>query len=299
MTKQQYSLRVSPKTKSENWLHKTFCVIVLYKTNLSESRTFQSLKDAVHNYDPTERIDLLVFDNSPSPQIAIEQFNEESPFRIHYLHDSQNPGVSRAYNRGAELAADLNKTWLLIFDQDTAMPADTLFHYQKALDVYPNYPVYAPQLYSGSLLYSPCRYRFGKGSNLPHIEPGIHSTNHRGILNSGLLIQLQAFRRVGGYDDTVRLYFSDLVFFGRLKKVYSQFVVVDCRLEHQLSSVDYGDKSVALNKFAAYCAGARQASRGNGFAYVNQGIMVGLRSLRMSWRFKSWLFPLVFFKTFC
>ena len=43
-------------------------------------------------------------------------------FRIHYISDPTNPGVSKAYNVGFELARQLNKKWLLLLDQDTVFP---------------------------------------------------------------------------------------------------------------------------------------------------------------------------------
>jgi len=154
--------------------------------------------------------------------------------------------------------------------------------------------VYAPQVYSGPLLFSPCRYLFRKGSNLSTIKPGKHPMRYKNVLNSGLLINLDAFRLVGGYNEGVKLYFSDFVFFDRLKRYYNDFIVIDCRLDHQLSSVDYKDIDVALTRFSYYCAGARQASQGNISAYFNQAIVIGIRSILMNNRFKS----LKFFKVY-
>ena len=284
--------------KTIDWLFDTLPVIVLYNTTLADSVTFQSLKKVVSFYRLPERINIMVCDNSPTPQVTMDYIQQEKLFTIHYLHDAQNPGVSRSYNRGARLAERLHKRWLLLLDQDTVLPANFLPQYQTALQKYPNYPLYAPQLYSGTALFSPCRYAFGKGSNLHHIESGVHTMTHRNVLNSGLLIQLDAFKAVGGYDEKVKLYFSDFAFFERLKRVYRKFVVIGCQLEHQLSSVDYSDHSFALKRFSLYCKGARQTSRGNLLAYLNQAITVGLRSVLMSWRFKSLQFFSAFFQSF-
>ncbi len=276
----------------------TLVVIVLYNTSLSESITFQTLEKSFYRGDISFKIDLLVCDNSLVEQTNIDETNKNGHFTIRYLHDPENPGVSQSYNRAAELAGVFHKKWLLILDQDTEIPQNAVSVYQKTVNQFPDYPVYAPQLYSGSLLYSPCQYWFRKGSNLPAVQPGVHKMQNRNVLNSGLLIDLNAFRKVGGYDEVVQLYFSDFVFFDKMKKHFRKFVVIDCRLEHQLSSVDYSNITVALTRFSYYCEGAKQASRDNLFVYLNQWLLLGFRSLLMSYRFRSLMFLKVFLKIF-
>jgi GT2 family glycosyltransferase len=279
-------------------MQEALLVIVLYKTRLSDSLTFQSLTGAVRSYKPIEPVDLLICDNSPTGYSTIDQANEEGMFRLYYLHDPLNPGVSRSYNRAAELATVQNKRWLFLFDQDTILPEDGLIRYERAVTTYPNFPLYAPQVWSGTLLFSPCRYWFRRGSNLRSIEPGVQAMAHRNVLNSGLFIELSAFVKCGGYDEVVQLYFSDFVFFDRLKRHFCQFVVVDCKLEHQLSSADFSEVTLASTRFSYYCRGARQASHGNGWAYVEYAITVGLRSLVMSSRFRSTQFVKIFINDF-
>lgn len=279
-------------------LKEAFIVIVLYKTKLSDSLTFQSLMAAVSSYMPTEHVDLLICDNSPTATFDLDQVNKDGIFRLYYLHDPLNPGVSKSYNRAAELAKVKNKQWLFLLDQDTIIPTDGLFRYEQAITTYPNFPIYVPKVYSGALLFSPCRYWFHRGSNLRTIEPGIQEMVHRNVLNSGLFINLNAFSECGGYDERVPLYFSDFVFFNRLKKYFHQFVVVNCKLEHQLSSADFGDITLASTRFGYYCQGASQASYGKPWTYLEYGITVGIRSLKMGLRFKSTQFIKIFIKNF-
>lgn len=284
--------------KKADVLKEALLVIILYKTTLLDSLTFQSLMAAVRSYKSAEPIDLLIYDNSPTVSLNINQLNEEGLFRLYYLHDPLNPGVSRPYNRAAEIANVKNKQWLFLFDQDTVIPVDGLSGYNKAVMTYANFPIYAPKVYDGRSFFSPCRYWFWRGSNLPDIDPGIHLMAHRNVLNSGLLISLNAFQLAGGYDEEVPFYFSDFVFFDRLKKHFREFIVVDCQLEHQLSSADFSDITLAITRFTYYCRGARQASRSKKWSYLMYALTVGLRSLKMSYRFKSIEFVKLFVTIF-
>ena len=283
---------------SINFWRDTLIVIVLYNTKLCHSATFDSLSKSLCEAKLPFNIDLLICDNSIVEQVDISEDNRGGLFNIRYLHDSTNPGVSQSYNRAAELAEVHQKKWLLLLDQDTTLPINAVIQYQKAVVQFPGYPIYAPQLYNGLLLFSPCRYWLRKGSNLSSIKAGVHLLEYRNVLNSGLLIDMNAFRIVGGYDEAVPLYFSDFVFFNRLKKHFRKFVVIDCRLDHQLSSVDYSNMTVALTRFDYYCEGALQSSRDNLFAYLNQYVLLGSRSLLMSYRFRSLKFLKLFIKNF-
>lgn len=284
--------------KLVSWIYDTLYVIVLYNIDLSDSLTFISLTKALNSIYLTEPVLLLVCDNSLTPLTTLDTINPEGLFTIRYLHDPENPGVSLSYNRAAELAGILNKRMLFVLDQDTIFPPDAISSYQQSLSSFPGHAIYAPQLYNGSSLFSPCKYSFQKGSNLKSIVPGVHLMKGMNVLNSGLLIDMNAFQRVEGYDETVKLYFSDFIFFDRLKKFYTSFVVINCHLQHQLSSVDYSDSAFAMKRFTYYCQGAHQASTNNKVAWCGYFITVGLRSILMSQRFGSIQFSKVFLQVF-
>ena len=84
---------------------KILCVIVLYKCKLENSKSYQSL---LQNNEET----IFVYDNSP---ISQEVHGEN----IVYIHDSQNGGLSVAYNKAAQYARCNRFDWLLLLDQDT------------------------------------------------------------------------------------------------------------------------------------------------------------------------------------
>lgn len=270
-------------------------VIVLYRTTLPESNSYLSILEGFRAYARNgRRIDLVVVNNGPH-QITCQ--TNEDIFRFHYVEQLDNPGVSKAYNVAAGLADRLGKRWLLILDQDTQLPPDFWFHYRRALDQYPDAPVYAPRLRTDGLLASPCGYRYYRGYVLPDLAGGISPMQGHNVLNSGLLVSVEAFRRVGGYDESVQLYFSDFVFFDRLKRTYSTFVVVDLDLTHDLSSSDYSDQITAMDRFSLYCRGAYAAAKHEWLRSLLYFLTVGARSLLMSKRFETWSFTKIFLKT--
>lgn len=275
-------------------------VIVLYKMPLTDSLTFQSLEVAVHSFFPDYKIDLLICDNSPIPQFNVNELIENKCFNLYCLHDSSNPGISLSYNKAVELASIKNKKWILFLDHDTNLPSHALSQYVDALRLWPGYPLYAPQVLSDGILLSPCKYILYRGSHLKSIMAGVHKTTNRNVLNSGLLIDLKAYERVGGYDEQVWLYFSDFTFFNKIKRQYKDYVVIDCRVEHSLSSSDYSNYDLAMKRFKYYCEGAKAASEleNNTLAYISYRLTVGLRSVKMTKRFKTINFFKIYLNTF-
>ena len=278
---------------------KVLFVIVLFKTRLTDSLTYNSLRTAVMSFLPEGQVDLLICDNSPVQEINQQDYENDKFFSVAYLHDPNNPGISLSYNRAAKFAVEKGKKWMLVLDQDSILPENSLDKYMEALITWPDYPIYTPQVYAQNVLLSPCRYFMHRGSPLPHVKSGVNTIIGKNVVNSGLLISLDAYQKVGGYDEKVWLYFSDFVFFNRLKEYYKEFVVVNCRIEHELSSSDYSNYEFAYKRFTYYCQGAKEASESsNTFAYFGYGLTVGMRSILMCRRFKSLSFLEIFYNNF-
>jgi rhamnosyltransferase len=282
-------------------VQKILFVVVLYKIILDESLTYKSLGKSIEEFCHDLRVDLLVCDNSSNPQIIKEDADSNRQFNIYYLHDSGNPGISLSYNRAAELASVKEKSWLLVMDQDTVFPVDAINKYVQSLNQYPNFSLYAPKVRGiDGLLLSPCGYKFYRGYPLQDLPVGINSSAGRNVINSGLLLDLEAYKSIDGYDERVWLYYSDFVFFNRLKKKYNEFVIVNCQLNHELSASDYTDYAFAMKRFQYYCEGAKAASLcdRNFVSDISYRLTVGMRGMLMTWRFKKISFFKVFLQNF-
>lgn len=273
-------------------IHQCLIVIVLYKIPLKKSAAYASLVQAINSLTPAPIVDLYVYDNSPAATLIPTSMHDR--LTIHYVSNPANPGVSKAYNQAAKLASGLGKQWMLLLDQDTVLPPDALTAYQASVDRFPEISLHVPQLYVNGVLNSPCKYRLLRGSHLPFIQPGEHEVKGLNILNSGVLIKTNAFNTAGGYNEEIRLYFSDFDFFDRYKRVYPAFAVTDSRFTHFLESGNYQDIDTSLFRFGLYCEGAYQAGRQSLVKRVGYFLTVGLRSIKMAFRLRSTAFISVF-----
>ncbi len=75
-----------------------------------------------------------------------------------------------------------------------------------------------------------------------------------------MLVKLEAFHEVGGYNEKVKLDFSDFQFIERFRKVYKTFYVIDIICEQ-----DFSDDEISLptqaKRFRYYCEGARNIEK--------------------------------------
>lgn len=266
-------------------------VMVLYQKRVAESQTFLSLAKCLDGR--SEKIDVVLYDNSPMPMWHDNE-KQYSGFRIHYISDTSNPGVSKAYNAGFELARQLRKKWLLLLDQDTAFPEEALTMYAAAIEKYAEPPLIAPMLVCDGRIYSPCHHVVNVNFPLRTIRPGIVTTKGLSILNSGLCIRLDAFEKAGGFDERIPLDFADHDFMRRYRRYFDSFVLLDMVCAHNFSDKEVPDVDKAFVRFGFYCRGAKNSIRGCVDA-VSLFMVAFVRAQRLSARFKDpRFFPLLF-----
>lgn len=265
----------------KNPLNDILAVLVLYRRDLAASETFNSLSSSLN--DTGSCLDLFVYDNSPSP---IAEYTASTPWRIHYLHDPTNPGVSRAYNEGWSLARQLGRKWLLLLDQDTFFPEGALAAYCEAVETHPDAAVIAPMLKSGERICSPCRYLFRTGFHLKNISPGVEKFAGRAVLNSGLLVSMDMFERCGGFDERIRLDFADFVFNNRLRRYCDTFYLLPIQCRHGFSGGEEISPEDALRRFEFFCEGAVKSVQNSADALL-YSMAVLKRCLRLTFQFNS------------
>jgi len=264
-------------------------VIVLYKITLKESLSFKTLLDSVSS---AQKISLYVYDNSPSKSADKLLYNNVS---VKYVHDQNNGGISKAYNSAAKYAALQGKKWLLLLDQDSSLPVGFLDKIQNDIVKFPNENLFVPVLQQNNLILSPCKFRFMKGSALNKINAGIFPLEGHSVFNSGIIIKLSEFSKVGGYDENIPLDFSDHCFIHRFKKHNKNVVVMPVSIEHELSSHS-NDKGVIFRRFNQYCFGVKRYAEtegGGGWLFF----WTLLRAIKLTLKFRDLAFLEVFFKT--
>ncbi len=282
----------------EEFIKDLFTVIVLYKLKVKESKTIQAIINAVRLHKGNTNPRILLYDNSPD---ALEVSGLEECcqiFELTYIHDKTNPGVSKAYNVAAKMAASEGKSWLLFFDQDTIV-SDSLYaaYFLSGVAKYPDVHLFCPFLMAGNIIYSPCKYYFKRGFLWKNIKKGKHNLKSKSLLNSGILIKRLAFEKTGGFNEKINLYFSDFEFIDRYRTHYSEFCVIDGLFLHELSDNVFGESEKAISRFYFYSAGARESVK-SGIDWLLFFTTVGLRSIRLSFRFRRSNFVKVFLKVF-
>jgi rhamnosyltransferase len=228
-------------------------IMVLYNIKLEDSLSFITLSESVD--DDSGPLDILVYDNSPEIQsINNAQFQK---WNIHYIHDSSNAGVSFAYNTGAKLAEKLNKDWLLLTDQDSDFPTNSVDKYFDAIIHNKSINLFCPILKTSSnIIISPCVFKFHRAFSLEIMQPGLKSLNDFSPINSGLCISLALFNNAGGYKNAIKLDYSDFYFIEKVKLVVNAFLIIDLVVEHNLSSFEKQSREAVIIRFKYFCDGA-------------------------------------------
>lgn len=218
----------------------TCCVV--FNQNILHTNTYNTLLKNLK--------DVIIYDNSQSSLID----KSFLPSEWVYIHDSSNPGLSYAYNYCAKYAISKGYNWLLIADQDTIFPEDAFFKYEKAVHQYFSDILFCPIVTIGqNRLMSPinCKHYIPHFISFPigckHIKLCEFS-----IINSGLLININAFFSVGGYNTDVFLDFSDFQFIERLSLHYKYARVLNIKCIQSFSNDDQNEKQ-KIHRYNLFC----------------------------------------------
>jgi GT2 family glycosyltransferase len=223
-------------------------VVVQYLTALQNAPVIQSLDRCFcQNPQLLEDFITLVWDNSPRSNAVPQGLT----FPLDYRHTGDNLGVAGAYNRAATLAAEAGATWLLLLDQDTTLPPEFLARmrdYARRLAPEPRIAAVAPSVMMGEARISPkITVRGGRSVDPPM---GFNGEERRELVlvNTGLLLRLEAFSQVGGYDPDFWLDFSDRYLCRMLaQNGFSIWLAQDIQLQHHVSLIAGG---ISLKRYA-------------------------------------------------
>lgn len=228
----------------------TLAVIVIYNELIDDSDSLNSLDKA---YTSNNKLDVLVYDNSKTSQ-KVEN-TKFTNFNFIYHHNPNNPGIGVAYNLGGEIALKRSKIWLLLLDQDTNFATDFFDKMNDASLENPEIKLFAPILkLSNNTILSPCSFKFFHGSHLKQISPGINALSNNQPVNSGIMLRLEAFVKAGGYNEKVKLDYSDHQFIERFKKTEKYYYVINSVGEQNYSGLE-NDLDKILLRFKYYCSG--------------------------------------------
>ncbi|CAN5308764.1 hypothetical protein BH10BAC4_BH10BAC4_04550 [soil metagenome] len=257
-------------------------VLVIHEMNLAESPAFHSLSKGLSHIQKNGI--LFVYNNSKVSQ-AIP---DNDQWTIYYQHDPTNPGVSQAYNTAFIKAKQLQLKGMLFVDQDTSFPETIFQQYHQSVKEYPECNVFAPLLVDKRGIISPFQVGLTSGKRLKEYTPGEKNLNETHAINSGLLVTLNIFDKCGGYDERLRLDFSDFNFFKRLQHYTTSIVLVDAECQHEHSSTEKTSIAKAISRFEIYLQGVRiMGNESSGFLFQSRAL---LRALKLSVQYRSFRF---------
>lgn len=245
-------------------------VLVLYQTKLEDSRTWQSL---IAPWEGLEEV--LVIDNGPQ---AVSFPSILDGKRIRFHHFQHNPGLAYAYNFAAAEARKLGYTHVLLLDQDSGFPIDAGKHYVEKLQSMPSVDAVSLYVLGGYAFFSPCLFQEGKSTrHYPDItlQPECYPLNEVSVINSGLMVSLNAFERSGGYTERIALDWSDISFCHKLGKLGLQVHILPLVMRQGWSVLEKKSRKSSLSRYRYLCRGGRYlAVEANSFLPLAWSVMM-------------------------
>ena len=225
---------------------KILCVIVLYNQNYFETATFKTFLSKINE-------SIFIYDNSLLAQHLKSDFKNGEV----YIHDKTNAGISFAYNYAADFAKKNGFDRLLLLDQDTSFPSGILDAYKR--NAYANHGIklIVPLVRIGEKKYmSPTKKHWWGSRSSKYPYKGMQNLFVVSPINSGMFIDLDAFFEVGGYNEKVRLDYSDYQFIERLRKKYPYFYVLENIVDQNYSAITDSNKSKIM-RYILFCQSLR------------------------------------------
>jgi rhamnosyltransferase len=193
-------------------------VVILY--NPSE----KNLDAILHNSKILDY--LIIIDNSDNNLSHTDVLNCRDNIRLITL--KKNLGIGRALNIGAEVASELSVKWLTTIDQDSELP----LNYREVLD----FTVLAGRNIG---VVSPVHLRDGEIIERVDFKESDHTTVES-VMMSGNIINMQAFREVGGFNEEFFMDYVDIEYCLRLKNLgYDIILLKNIGINHSLGDSEW------------------------------------------------------------
>lgn len=182
-----------------------FAVIVTYNPNSSLIRLYDSIKNQAD--------EICVIDNNSCNKSSVSILKELENKNISVIYNKENVGVAAALNQGIKIAIDKKYEWVLTLDQDSEFLPNT---YKLLLESYENL-----EDKNKTMIVAP---KAIERINLKETNKNI--TDYKNVvwadvtlnLTSGSLIKIEAFNKIGFYDDKLFIEQVDNDFCYRLIK---------------------------------------------------------------------------------
>ncbi|MDC8098922.1 glycosyltransferase [Chryseobacterium rhizosphaerae] len=263
-------------------------IIVTYKEKYYQCSSYISL---IKSFSSTKvlnkQLNVFVADNTDIKNWNCEiNTNMGDNLRVYY-NKYNNPGLSYAYNAGVEFAKKNGFSWIVLLDQDTTLPMNFYDDYNNAIikenNVFLKVPI---TLIGHNKILSPSKYIGYRSYLYDKIEKGFKKLKGHSFINTGMLINIDFYIKVGGYNEEIKLDFTDHDFVYRCNKFAERFEVLDIKLNQDFSSLT-NTKEQAIKRYYLYLRDLKSFRKGkkNKIAlFFNSDF---LRLLKLSIQYKS------------
>lgn len=194
---------------------------------------------------------VLIYDNTPGAAN-----HGPLPQNVRYEAIGQNTGLAAAYNWALDLAGELGASWLLLLDQDTALPLNFLDSLCGQIEQWQSNEeivAFVPIVRSHDIPISPRRVGFFGLRSLGNVTCGAVEGEVMAI-NSGTAVRCDFVRSIGGFSRTYWLDYLDHWLFHQIYKQGKRAVVFDSVIEHSLSVQDYR-RNIDLPRYRSILGG--------------------------------------------
>lgn len=263
-------------------------IIVTYKEKYYQCNSYISLMKSFSNTKSlNKQLNVFIADNTD-----IENWNCEMDTNITdnshvYYNKYNNPGLSYAYNAGAEFAKKNNFSWIVLLDQDTTLPINFCDEYNKSIIKGNNIFLKVPIILIGdNKILSPSKYIGYRSYLYDKIEKGIKKLKGHSFINTGMLIDIDFYTKTGGYNEEIKLDFTDHDFVYNCNKFTEKFEVMDIKLNQDFSSLT-NTKEQAVKRYNVYLVDLksfRKCKRNKIVLFFNSDF---LRLMKLSLQYKS------------
>lgn len=269
-------------------------LVVLYKQNVFESTTLQSLVNCKNQISDKQ---IFVWDNSP---ISLKQkdiiYLKENHSKLTYFHSRKNTSLSQLYNK---VIKDINFEKIFIFDQDTTIKASYFEKIDEASSKFINIGVFLPFVKFNNNILSPLYYKVINLKKESKISFGITLAKNRTAFASGLCIKEWVFKKESiWFDEHLSFYGIDYKFMLDYGDRVKHFYVIDYELNHSLAFTEEESKEMKIKRFRSSIFSSFYLARNR--LNISEKIILFVRSfflsIKMAVQFRSIIFIHILFR---
>ena len=270
--------------------NKIMIVILLYKTQLDRSKTYQSF--IIHSKKLKQQFELLIYNNSP--EIHIEPSKSFTLFNA-----DKNNMLTSAYNMALSLANKNGAEWLLLLDQDTELTSEYFELLSKFLseNIDENIAAIVPFLEENNIQLSPHKLILFNNMAIKAQHAGIQN-NKTTALNTLTLVRTDFMNRIGGFSSKFPLDMLDYWLYSKIQQNTQKVFVLNTRIKHNLTVSNF-EKNMSLSRYDNLLKAEKELMYELGYLpSIFFRFKLALRFLKQFLLFKNKQFALLTLKSF-